>query len=328
MNHLLSTDGAFDHPVTKITVAAALAVLAATPLATLLLGRMGRMSEATRRDVWRRYVTWLWLAPIVLGGILLCPLSAMIILTAVSLLCFREFSRATGLFRHRRLSAIAAAGILALGFASVDHWYNFFTAIPPLTITLLAAAAVLEDHPQGYLQRVSLATVGFLVFGAGLGHLTYIANAIEYRPILCMLLLCTQLSDVAAYICGKSFGRRHIFPNTSPNKTLGGHLGALVLITPLAALLVSMIYEDRSALSLFAIAFGLLIAVGAQLGDLMLGSIKRDLGVKDLAATLPGHGGFTDRFNSLVLVAPASFHYVGYVVGFGLERSIRVLTHP
>src|SRR5262245_26126074 len=196
-------------------------------------------------------------------------------------------------------------------------------------MTVIAAAEVLRDSPSGYIQRVSLAAVGFLLFGAGLGHLGYMANDANYRPLLCMLILCVQLSDIAGYVCGKSFGRRKVFPKTSPNKTLGGHLGALVIVTPLAAWLGHMVCRGTPAdTPLKLIGLGLLIAVGAQLGDLVLGSIKRDLGIKDMAATLPGHGGFLDRFNSLLLVAPAAFHYLGYFVGFGLDRAPHALQGP
>ncbi len=74
------------------------------------------------------------------------------------------------------------------------------------------------------------------------------------------------------------------------------------------------------------IGLGAIIAVGGQFGDLMLSSIKRDLGIKDTGATLPGHGGLLDRFDSLILVAPAVFHYVGYLVGFGITEQTRILT--
>jgi phosphatidate cytidylyltransferase len=58
----------------------------------------------------------------------------------------------------------------------------------------------------------------------------------------------------------------------------------------------------------------------------MLSSIKRDIGIKDMGTSLPGHGGVLDRFNSLLLVAPAVFHFVGYFVGFGWDMPKRVIT--
>jgi phosphatidate cytidylyltransferase len=70
----------------------------------------------------------------------------------------------------------------------------------------------------------------------------------------------------------------------------------------------------------------LIVSVAGQFGDLMVSSIKRDLGIKDMAATIPGHGGFLDRFDSLILVAPAVFHYVGYFRGFGLDQPTRIIT--
>ena len=60
------------------------------------------------------------------------------------------------------------------------------------------------------------------------------------------------------------------------------------------------------------------MSILGQLGDLMLSSVKRDLGIKDMGHSIPGHGGLLDRFDSLLLVAPAVFHFVGYFVGFGI----------
>jgi phosphatidate cytidylyltransferase len=74
------------------------------------------------------------------------------------------------------------------------------------------------------------------------------------------------------------------------------------------------------------LALGVLISVGGQLGDLVLSAIKRDLGIKDFAATIPGHGGLLDRFDSLLLVAPAVFHYVGHLQGIGLSDQTHIFT--
>lgn len=327
MEHLFSVSGIFDHLVTRWVIFIVAACLMGAPIVLLVLHAVGRTSETTLRAAWAAYRTWLWLAPVVLGGILLCAFSAMVLITLFSILCYREFARATGLFRERLLSGIVVLGILCLGFACIDHWYNFFTAIPSLVIALIFGTSVLADRPRGYLQRNSLATVGLLLFGVGLGYLGYVANARQFRPILCMLLLCTQLSDVAGFVAGKAFGRHHPFPHTSPSKTAAGHVGSLLVVTPLVMWFTHLVFV-KSPVDCWSmlLVFGLLVAVGAQLGDLVLSSVKRDLGLKDLASTLPGHGGFTDRFNSLLLVAPVAFHFLGYFVGFGLDREYRVIT--
>ena len=74
------------------------------------------------------------------------------------------------------------------------------------------------------------------------------------------------------------------------------------------------------------IGLGMIVSFSGQMGDLMMSSFKRDLGVKDMDVIIPGHGGFLDRFDSLVLVAPVFFHYVAYFRGFGLDQPLRILT--
>ncbi|QQS08462.1 MAG: phosphatidate cytidylyltransferase [Phycisphaerales bacterium] len=326
MQELLSTNGYLAHPLTRFSVVTVAVALLITPGITVVLSRMGVMSKKTSDDVWVRYWTWLVLAPAMLVPLILCPASAMSAVLIMSLLCYREYARATGVFRERLMSAIVALGIVAICLASLDNWYGLFVALPSVTVTILAASAVLNDRPSGYIQRVSLATVGFLLFGVGLGHLSYLANATQFRPLLILIVMSTQASDIVAYCAGKAFGSRHVFPNTSPNKTLAGHLGSLVIVAPLSAWGLRLIVGTDSDMSLWhLLGFGLVVAAGAQLGDLVLGSIKRDLGIKDMAATLPGHGGILDRFNSILLVAPAAFHYLSYYDALEFIASPRFL---
>lgn len=68
------------------------------------------------------------------------------------------------------------------------------------------------------------------------------------------------------------------------------------------------------------IGLGLIVSVAGQFGDLMISSIKRDIGIKDMGVTIPGHGGLLDRFDSMLLVSPAVFHYIAFFRGFGLDQ--------
>ena len=112
-----------------------------------------------------------------------------------------------------------------------------------------------------------------------------------------------------------------------PNKTLGGSLGALLLTTALAALVGHFVFRytpiDQPAR---LILLGVIISASGQLGDLLISSLKRDLDIKDMGLLFPGHGGWLDRFDSLLLTAPAVFHYVGYFRGIGLDQPTRVLS--
>jgi phosphatidate cytidylyltransferase len=220
-------------------------------------------------------------------------------------------------------------GILFTTFSILDNWYRFFLALFPLTVGLIASGALIADQPKGYIQRVGLGVFGYALFGCALGHLGFIANDWNYRPILLLIVCAVEVNDIFAYICGHLFGRRKFVPNTSPNKTIGGALGALALTTPLVAWVAHFIWADtRLDSPLRLIGLGIIISVVGQFGDLMLSSIKRDLGLKDTAKLIPGHGGLLDRFDSLILVAPAVFHYVGYFVGFAAGQPQAIFAGP
>ena len=320
---------AFDHPVTLwITVGVAgLLVLAGTAIGLLSLA--GILSGPLRQEIVRRYLSWLVITPIVIVPVLLGAAWTIGGVALLSVSCYREFSRSTGLFREKTTCMVVVLGILLLSFASLDHWYGFFVALTSLVTGAIAATAILPDRPKGYIQRVGLGVFGFMLFGVALGHLGYMANDAHYQPIVLMLLLGVQLNDVFAFIVGRTLGRRKLAPQTSPNKTVAGSVGALMLTTPLVAFLGHHIFRGTELdCPVLLILLGALTSLTGQLGDLMLSSIKRDLGLKDMGTVISGHGGILDRCNSVLLAAPAIFHFVGYYVGFGLDQPTRILTGP
>ena len=327
IHRLFAVRDAFDSPVVVIVTVATFALLAMSIAATYLLGRAGKLPPAVHDDLNRRNRSWCILVPLLGFPVLAGGAWTIFAVMIASLACYREFARATGLFREKLVSALVVLGIVGLALTSFDAWYGLFAALPALMLCLLLAVPLVQDRPERYIQRTGLGIMAFMIFGVGLGSLGYIANDREYRPIILMLLFCVQLNDVMAYVCGKSFGHRKIAPNTSPNKTLGGSLGALVITTTVAALLGHLVFKDGPLDNpIHLIIFGLLVAIGGQLGDLVLSSIKRDVGIKDMAATFPGHGGLLDRLNSTLLVAPAAFHYIHYVRGIGMDTAPRIFS--
>jgi phosphatidate cytidylyltransferase len=318
---------AFDHPLVKYAAIAVSAALVIAPLLIWTLQSLGKLNPAPRKELWARYFSWLMLVPMMFVPILLGAAWAIAAIGIMSILCYREFARATGIFRDSITSGVVAIGILAIYFSVADNWYAFFVALTPLTIALIATTALLRDQPKGYIQRVALGIFAFVLFGVCYGHLGFFANDRNFRPLLVWLIINVELNDIFAYLVGKNFGRRKLAPNTSPNKTVAGALGALALTTTLAAFTGHLVFRGTPLdAPHHMILLGLLMSATGQLGDLTLSSVKRDLGIKDWAATIPGHGGLLDRFNSMLFAAPAIFHYVGYYQGIGIDQWQRVFT--
>ncbi len=318
---------AFDHEVTVWLTVFAAAVLVIAPLGIAMAVRFGRIGEPQRTELKKRYLSWLILTPVLVVPILLGAFWTMLGVMLLSILCYREYARVTGCFRNRLISLVVVLGMLLVFFSVFDHWYGLFAAAAPLTVGAIAVFALLADEPKGYVQRVALGVLGFMLFGVGLGHLAYFGNDADYRPVLLMLIVGIQMNDVFAYLSGKLLGRRKLMPQTSPNKTWGGSLGALVLTTSMVAAIGHYVFEggpmDHPG---YLIGLGLIVSVLGQLGDLMLSAIKRDIGIKDTGQLIPGHGGLLDRFDSTLLVAPAAFHFIGYLQGIGLDQTPRLMT--
>src|SRR5215469_1236034 len=318
---------AFDHPVTVAVTLTAAVLLILAPLLIFITTRTANSSAETRKELWDRYRSWIWLALCILIPILAGAFWTILAVATLSLLCYREYARITGLFRERTISFIVVLGILLITFAELDNWYRLFVALFPLTVALIAIGGLIPDQPKGYIQRVGLGVLGFALFGSALGNLGYMANDWNYRPILLLIIFAVELNDIFAYICGHLFGHRTFVPNTSPNKTVGGALGAIVLTTPVFAIGAHFIWSGTS-LDMVAplVGLGIIVSIVGRFGDLMPSSIKRDRGLKDTSKRIPGHGGILDRFDSLILVAPAVFHYVNYFVGFDVGQPQQIFT--
>ena len=304
------------HPVAFWIATGIAGALALTPLIFLALQAAGKVSPELRGDLWTRYKSWLVLAPLMVVPLLLGRIPAILGVAALGTLCYREFARVIGLFRHRAVSGTVALGGALITYAIAVQWYGFFNALTSLVVCAIVIVALFADDPRGYIQRVALGIFCFLLFGVCLGHFSYLANDKLGAPIQLAILLCVELNDIFAYCTGKAFGRRKLSPHTSPKKTVGGAFGALVLTTALFAALAHFTFAggplDRP---IHLIALGVMLSLTGQCGDLVMSSIKRDLGIKDMAATIPGHGGLLDRFDSLLFVGPALFHYIRYFGG-------------
>jgi phosphatidate cytidylyltransferase len=114
---------------------------------------------------------------------------------------------------------------------------------------------------------------------------------------------------------------------TSPDKTISGALGAIVLTTMLVYWLSGIVFTDGTlGEPLQRLVLGLIISIGGQMGDLTVSAIKRDIGIKDTGNLIPGHGGVLDRANSLLLAAPAMFHFVNHFREIGFDQATKLFS--
>ncbi len=325
---LFGAGTAFQDPLVVWITAGIAGVLVLAPLLVLLLSATGRLSADRRAKILTTWRSWLILAPAIVLPVLLGAAWVIGATLILAVACYREFARVTGLFREHAISAVVVVAIAAIYFAVLDHWYSCFVALGPLSTVVVATVAILPDRPQGYIQRVALGVLAIALFGAGLGHLAYFANDELYRPLILWLVLGVELNDVFAFTSGRLFGSRKLCPNTSPGKTVAGAVGAFVCTTALVACLGHFVFEGTPLHApVHLVALGAIVSIAGQFGDLALSSIKRDVGVKDTGTFIPGHGGLLDRFDSLLLAAPAVFHYVGYFrPGVGLGQAARIVT--
>ncbi len=274
------------------------------------------------RPVWVTYRGWLVMCPLALGCIFSGRVVFIVLVTALALAGFKEFARATGLYSDWWMTGAAYLGIVAVGVTSLVRqpqgeepgagWYGLFVALPVFAIALIVMMPILLNRVRGQLQRMALAIVGFIYIGWMFGHLGFLANANHAYGYLLYVMFATELNDVAAFIFGKFFGRHQLRSNISPKKSWEGAAGALAVSLALPWLL-RFSFPHFGALQL--VLAGLIVGVGGQLGDLAISVIKRDIGIKDMGATIPGHGGVLDRIDSLIFVAPLFLHMAGYFYG-------------
>ncbi|HEY1065420.1 MAG TPA: phosphatidate cytidylyltransferase, partial [Pirellulales bacterium] len=203
-DRLFNYTHAFESPVTLWMTVGIASALAIAPLVIVGLGAAGKLTPGLRRELLLRYYSWLVIAPLLLACVLLGAFWLMLGVGVLSLACYREYARATGLFRERLVSALVALGIVVVTVSALDNWYAWFVALFPISVGVLAAVPILEDRPKGYIQRVALAVLAFSLFGSALGHLGYLGNDRHYRPMVLLILMAVELNDVFAFICGKT----------------------------------------------------------------------------------------------------------------------------
>jgi phosphatidate cytidylyltransferase len=205
---------------------------------------------------------------------------------------------------------VAAAGIMPIaaalwGMAGLSS-----------TVTALIAAALVWHV---LFLRVRTADTAVTVFGALytgflLSYLVLVIDIYSAGRVLALaVVLSVWANDSFAYLVGSLFGRHKMAPKISPKKSWEGFFAGLagtLIVWVLVPTVLPRVFPQLPATGLdlpWAIATGLVISLAVVVGDLVESRIKREAGVKDSGDSLPGHGGFLDRLDSLILVCLAAY---------------------
>ena len=286
-------------------------------IAGLIATILDKVFHKDMSSVWRIYRGWLMMIPFLLVFVMLGRIPTIVGVFILSISSFIEFSRATRLNNSPWIVRMVNFGISIVAILALIRtaptenygWYGMFMALPVYIVGLIVLIPILQNRHEGQLQAITLGVMGFMYFGWMFGHVSFLADSFYFVNYVLYLVFATQLADIAAYNFGKIFGKRKLRENISPNKTVEGSVGALIV-----SLILPWLF--RSTLPEFGpvqlVLTGLIIGVGSQLGDLAISLIKRDLGIKDMGSFIPGHGGLLDRIDSLIITSPLFFHMIRF----------------
>jgi len=229
------------------------------------------------------------------------PQYFLFLLTLVSTLALAEFYAISGVDGPVKYAGFLwGAVLLVLHFLARDLFAGILilASLSMLTVRLFA-----KRDPSGAVREASAAVFGLLYVPALLSFQVDIVKA--GAPLLVMLYAAVWGSDSLALYIGKSMGKRRLYAEISPNKTVAGAVGSLVGGI-IGALLIRYTLLDFMLLQK-AVLLGSVVGVVSIVGDLVESMFKRDAGVKDSSSLIPGHGGVLDKIDSVTFAGPAFF---------------------
>lgn len=208
---------------------------------------------------------------------------------------------------------IFAAAFMALGFINLEMANAVIFMITVLFIMALMIIAILNRDKVKFSDVCSSV---FLVFYSVvfLMHLTFIRKLDSGIALLFMPIIGAYITDTGAYFTGMLMGKHKLIPAISPNKTVEGAVGG-VIWTVVAFIIYGIVMASMgfTVNYLLLVILAIMCAVIAQFGDLSASFIKRHFSVKDFGNVIPGHGGFVDRVDSLMFVAPIVYYFITFL---------------
>lgn len=215
---------------------------------------------------------------------------------------------------NRFMGTIGGAYLFAATFGYTEKGMGAWIFLPYLLILIYLMVVALYEKGKNPLTHWSMLLFGQAYCAGsfsllnGLAYKSELIEGLAPMPIFILaLFVLIWLNDTGAYLIGSMLGKHRLFARISPKKSWEGFFGGLAVAVLGSQLLATLdpLYSHLQwmGLAIVVVAFG-------TWGDLIESLLKRTIGVKDSGNLLPGHGGMLDRFDSLLLAAPASYIYI------------------
>lgn len=286
---------------------------------------------ALNKETFRtRTLTAIVFVIVMLAGLLLDKWSFLVLFSIIHFGCWWEYLQLTEKIHQANFHPYTKSGWMMIGYGLmlrfVDHGsYHIGSYSLAENLSLPVSAAGFALLIIGIFRQKSLrlssfgmAALGLLYISLSWGLMMHIyLNPIKSNHALLLpltIILCMWINDTMAYVVGSLIGKTPL-SKISPKKTWEGTIGGIILSTLLVGYLAWLCSKPDSYV--LPVWFGLtfVAVVTGTLGDLLESKLKRMAGVKDSGSFMPGHGGFLDRFDSLVFAIPFVWLYIGFLMG-------------
>jgi phosphatidate cytidylyltransferase len=214
------------------------------------------------------------------------------------------------LLKMRKLKIFSFSGVLSLivlWIFLIPSKYQYI--LDEINVTkvevVLFATLLFFSYTVVTKNRFTFDDVAFSIMSIlyiGMGFYYFVETREEGLVYIFYSLFIIWATDSGAYFIGRAMGKRKLWPEISPNKTIEGSIGGVV-----SAVIVSILFGLFTEIdaTIIGLAFvTIFLSVFGQMGDLVESALKRHYQVKDSGTILPGHGGILDRFDSLLFVWP------------------------
>ena len=255
----------------------------------------------------KRVVTAAILIPVLVLVALVAPkIVAAVVWGLLLMIGVYELLYTTGLVQHPRMVLYSALMALATSLWSHYGANQGIALLGILVFFILLFSELMANHVKISLEMITYCFFAGAILPYLLCAIIRILSMASGRYLIAIPFVVAFLSDAGAYFAGSTFGKHKLAPVVSPNKTVEGVIGGLV--SAMAGMLIygvilSLVFRYQVHFGV-ALLYGLLGSAVGVFGDLCFSIIKRMSGIKDFGTLIPGHGGFYDRFDSMVTVAP------------------------